>query len=205
MSTITPPPAAPPVETPPVVTPPVTPPAGTPPAAPPSGTPPAAPIVYDLKIPEGSRAIQADVDQILAFAKEKNLPNDQAVLLLDQRHAAYEAAEVRAKEVTDANIALWQEQLKADQTLGGAKYAETSIAVKTVLDRVLPESTPFGKELRESPAYAAISAYPPLVAAFAALAQIMKEDKGLGGAPPAGGGGEGTPKSDEAIFFPNRV
>lgn len=201
MSTVETPPVQPTSETvvPPVATP-ATPPA-TPPVTPPV-TPPPAPITYDLKIAETSPLSQADVDAVLAVAKEKNLTNDQAALLLTQREAAVVAIQARTQEARVANDAQWTSRIQADKVMGGDNYNATLASVKRVTDHFTRVNPAMAAEFEAGLKEAGVSNWPPLVALISLFGKQMGEDKGLGSGLP--GGGNGTEVSLEKSFYPNR-
>ncbi len=197
------------VVTPPVTQPnsetPVVPPV-TPPETPPVVTPPVTPeaITYDLKLPEQSVLQQADVDEILAYAKDKKLTNDVASMLLGQRETAAVAANVRAQAAYTAKVAQWEADVKADTDLGGANYDTTLAQVKLVMDKIAPAGSKlegFKTLVNET----GLGNHPEFVRFVAAIGKLMGEDKGLGGGGGAGGGsGDNADIPLEKRLYPNR-
>ena len=202
MSTVETPPVQPTSETvvPPVTTP-TTPPVTPPVATVPPVTPP-APITYDLKIAETSPLSQADVDAVLAVAKEHSLSNEQAALLLSQRETAVTELTTRSQEALNANKAAWVSEVQADKVMGGDNYNATLASVKLVMDHFTRVNPTAAAVLEAGLNESGLGSHPAFVALISYIGKQMGEDKGLGSS--ATGGGGGGEKSLEKSFYPNR-
>lgn len=177
--------------------PPVTPPAGTTPPV----TPP-APITYDLKLADNSALSQGDVDEVLALAKEKNLTNDQASLLLSQRETAVVAIQTRSQQALNANVEAWKAKVQADPVLGGEHYNATLANVKLVTDHFARVNPTAAAELQAGLEQSGLGNYPPFVALVSYIGKLMGEDKGIGSADAGGGNSDDVPL--EKKIYPNR-
>src|SRR5258706_11167450 len=157
--------AVPPNPAPPAV-PPSSPPA-TPPATPPAagdggaGAPAAAkpgdstkptdgqpPVVYDLKLPDGSALDASDVADISAFAKTQNLSKEQAQAILERENITLKAYVDSQQEELATKKAEWVESVKADKEIGGDAFNENVELAKRVIDKFGTDS--FKKALTDS-------------------------------------------------------
>jgi len=182
-------PAAPPAAEKPAVQPVTEPPVeGAPPPAPPAAKPaePPAPVVpekYDLKIPDGAEAFltQADLEPIIAIAREHKLDNAGAQALVTQHAEAVANASAAHRAVTEA-----------DPTYGGEHLDETQQLAKLALDTIRPAGTPRGDGLRQLLARSGYGNHLEVVSFLADLGRTMREDT------PVAGGARGRPPKDPA-------
>ena len=182
-------PAAPPAAEKPAVQPAGQPPvAGTPPPAAPVEKPaaPPAPVVpekYDLKIPDGAEVFltQADLEPIIAIAREHKLDNAGAQALVTQHAEAVANASAAARAVTEA-----------DPTYGGEHLDETQQLAKLALDTIRPAGTPRGDGLRALLTKSGYGNHLEVVSFLADLGRTMREDT------PVAGGARPRPSKDPA-------
>jgi hypothetical protein len=116
-------PAAPPVVAPPVVAAPPAAPAASPDApkgtllggspvepAPPAGGPPKAPDKYDLKLPDNPAIDATVLDEIAAYARERNLSNEHAQAIVDRENVQQGRLKAREAELA----AEWRKEIATD-------------------------------------------------------------------------------------------
>lgn len=164
---------------------------GTPPATPAQG---AAPETYDLKVPDGSPLDPSEVDKIAAFARSRGLSNEQAQVLLEQRHEGASELSRRQAETLTKYRNEWEQQVRNDPELGGEKFDATLKQTKLVMDRFAPE----GSKMREILNETGYGNHPEFVRFVASIGKAMSEDKPFSGAP---AGGESAPKSPADVLY----
>lgn len=148
------------------------------PPAPPAPPAPPVEVKFDLKVPEKSLLDQARVDQIKAFAKEKNLTNDQAQVIVDRESDAvgtFKAAQDKA--FTDQKAG-WVDEIKSHPEIGGAKFDESISLASRVVEKF---GTPKFKEILNS---TGLGNHPELVAVFVNIGKAYGEDKLIIAPPP---------------------
>lgn len=97
------------------------------PAAAPAA-PVAAPVELKLTLPEKTTLKQADVDAVLATAKNLGLNQAQADALLNERHSSALGAIAAIQEGFKAQQTAWVETIKKDPELGGTPEEITAKA-----------------------------------------------------------------------------
>lgn len=129
-----------------------------------------APDKYDLKLPEKTLLNQANLDEIVAYAKAQGLSNEQAQAHVERESAAISKDRENQKaEFVKMNNG-WLEELKADKVLGGDKLGENDEKAARVLDAFgTPE---FKKELTDS----GLGRHPGLFRMLVKIAGAMGED-----------------------------
>jgi len=145
----------------------------------------AAPDAYDFKFADG---VEINKDSLAAFtelAKAEKLPADLAQKLADfavqDRDSQTKAWVEQQKQTVDA----WQDELYADPTLGGDKFAE-SIATARKAFELLPDTArknPDGTarpseraELKTLLEQSGLYAHPSMVRIFHAVGKGLSED-----------------------------
>lgn len=92
-----------------------------------SETGPKAPAKYELTWPQGTTATAEDVTAFEGWARGKNLTNEQAQAMLEEREAQVESTLTRFKDET-----------AADPDYGGDKLVETQRLANLAIDKVRP-------------------------------------------------------------------
>jgi hypothetical protein len=174
-------------------TPPTTPEAPAPaaPAVPPEGAAapaagaPAAPaeITYDLKFPEALAPGQELVSEFTKAFQAHKLAPEAAQAIVDVLPKGLEAAQSVFQQTLERQhadqVKAWEDAVRADPTMGGAKLDATLAAAQSALGRfgdddlrALLESTGFGS-------------HPAVIRLFAKLNQEISEGKHVPGGQPA--------------------
>lgn len=145
-----------------------------------------------LEAPKDSKLSQADVDEIVAIARERGLSQEQASELVANKHAAVARFEASVVEGLKAERARWVEQIKADPEMGGDKLKETQRITMLPIERF---ATP---ELRAALRETGFGDHPLFVKFLLQIGRAMSEDD-----PDAnkGGGGGGDGKKDAATVL----
>ena len=130
-----------------------------------------APETYDLKLPDGSPLDKADIDKVTALAKEKNLSNEQAQLLLDQRNEAVKGERERGKAMLAEARTKWENDSKADKEFGGD-------ALQTNIDKYAAPALEkfFSPEFKKLLAETGYGNHPELVRGLVRIGKAMAED-----------------------------
>jgi len=150
-----------------------------------------APETYDLKLPEGSPLDKAEIDKVSALAKEKNLSNEQAQLLLDQRSEAVLAERQRGQATLSEARTKWDEACTSDKEFGGeALQGNLDKYAKPALDKFF--SAEFKKLLAES----GYGSHPELVRGLVRIGKAMAEDR----PPESSGTGAGKKSIAERLY-----
>lgn len=154
--------------------------------------PQGAPEQYaEFTMAEGFTMDDAAATDFKAFAKEMNLPQDQAQKVLD-KYIAHQQQQIAAwQEAQAAQVADWAEQVKKDAEIGGAKFQENIAVAKKALDQF---GTPELRELLESTGY---GNHPEIVRLFHNIGASIVEDKFVGGS------GSADTSDPGKLFFPN--
>ena len=125
----------------------------------------------ELKLPENALLGAEHLKDLEAFAKEKNLNQDQAQAILEREAKAvgdYVKAQEAAVEVLRTE---WFEQCKVDKELGGEQFAAAAESAKRVVDRY---ATPEFKAILKETGY---GNHPELLRVFSRIGKAMGEDK----------------------------
>ena len=142
-------------------------------ATPPADAKPAEPAVveYDIKPPEGVTFNPEAVDALKAFAKEKNLSQEDAQKLADlgaQNAKSIQAAYTAQIEQAQAQ---WSDASRTDKEFGGDKLDENIGVAKQALDK-------FGSpELKSMLAESGLGNHPEIIRAFFRVGKAISEDK----------------------------
>ena len=147
---------------------------------------PKAPEKYELKLPEGAVINARDVALIEKLAREADLDNATAQMLLEQH------GEVSAKQAQD-----YLAELTADKDYGGAKLAETQQLANAVLDRVRPKGTPKGDAFRAFISRGGVNNSPEVASFLADLGRMTLEDGTV-----IGGAAKADAKAED-VLYPN--
>lgn len=99
--------------------------------------PEGAPESYDFKAPEGQKFDSKVIEEFSGVAKELNLPQDKAQLVLDKM--APILAQRQAEQIA-AIQAQWADETRADKEIGGDRLPETlSVAKAAIAKTATPE------------------------------------------------------------------
>lgn len=128
------------------------------------------PEKYELKLPKESLLKPETVDEIISYAKEKGLSNEQAQDLLEkQSNSVAEFHQNQLQEFNKLTNETWVEQAVADKEIGGEKLAEHAELAKRVVNKFgTPE---FKKILSEG-----YGNHPEIVRIFARIGRAMADD-----------------------------
>jgi hypothetical protein len=148
------------------------------------------PVVYDLKIPEGSLIDPAQVEKIASFAKERGLSSAHAQELLDRENEALSSFAQRQQEAYKQTQNGWITTIQNDKELGGAMMKENMELSKRVIDKYGSES------LKQELISTGLGNHPELVRVFARIGREMSDDKLV-----IAGSHNSTKKSMEEIFY----
>lgn len=140
------------------------------------------PEKYEIKLPEATKLTQADVDAVAVIAKAKALTNDQAQMLLDQRHEASEAATAAATTKLTEIKTGWLNELKADTAFGGDALDKNGELAANAIKAF------GGEDLLKSIKEAGFNLHPGFFRMMVKIGKAMGEDTG-GNASGATGGG----------------
>lgn len=151
----------------------------------------AAEVKYELKLPEGSPLAAEKVEEVVAFAKERGLSNEQAQAVLERESKAVSAfAETQKTQVIESNKK-WFEELKSNKDFGGEKLSETGQLAFRAGKELFGEG--FMQILKE----ANLNHYPPLVLGLAKYGKMISNDTFVHSSAPAK-----SEKSAQEIFYP---
>jgi hypothetical protein len=141
-----------------------------------SQAPPAkseAPVVYDLKLPDGSPLNADTVKQATELAKKLGLsPAHAQALLVENSNAIAAQRAAEAKQMADQDAA-WQKELAGDPEIGGPKLAATVTAAKRGFAAA-------SKDVQDMIVEAGFQNHPGFIRLFAKLGALLGED-GMGG------------------------
>lgn len=132
------------------------------------------PADIELKLPEGYKAADGEVDAFKALAKDLGLDSAKAQKLFDTRLKEREALQEQLASGAKAQVAEWGAALKADAELGGAKFAESFEVAKRGLAKF---GTPELKALLRD---TGLGAHPEVVRAFFRAGKAISEDSSAG-------------------------
>lgn len=155
------------------------------------------PTEYKLNLPKDSLLDQAALDDVISFAKEKGLTNEEAQDILEgenARLAAYvDKQKAQQEEAWKKQTEDWITEWKNDKEIGGADFKKNSELAKRVIDRF--GDAAFKEELNRT----GFGNHPGLGRLLVKLGKAMSEDQlVLPGAAPASAG----KKSTAEVFYP---
>lgn len=139
--------------------------------------PAGAPEQYDFQSPEGLTLDGTVLEQFSAAAKEMDLPQDKAQLMLDKM--APVLAQRQAEQI-QAVRAEWADTSRADKEFGGDKLGESLATAKKAMDAF---ATP---ELRTLLDESGLGNHPEVIRLFYRTGKAMSEDSLVTGAPGKG-------------------
>jgi hypothetical protein len=124
-----------------------------------------------LKLPDGAQIEQAEVDEVLAMAKENSLTQEQAQKILDARLNSVDLFTKRIQEKHEIQVKQWASDIKSDKELGGDKYTETVSLARRALDKF---ASPDLKKILDDSGY---GNHPELVRVFARVGKTLQDSK----------------------------
>jgi len=147
-----------------------------------------APEAYTWAAPEGQTYDPGVLDAYAGVARELDLPQDKAQLVIDKMAPVLAARQAeQGKEITEG----WAAEARADKEFGGEKLADSLAAGERALDAF---GTP---ALREMLTKTGLANNPEVIRFMVRAGAAISEDKFVGGKPaPAHG-------SDAKAMYPN--
>ena len=136
-------------------------------AAKPEGDTPKAPDTYTLTAPDGMDA--AELKTFEAFAKERNLSNEQAQTALDS-----------LPDALASQVSRFRADAEKHPEIGGEKLQVAQADALRALDHFLPATEPEGVALRRGLDVSGYGNYAPLVLLLSRIGKAMGEDGGVG-------------------------
>jgi hypothetical protein len=138
--------------------------------------PEGAPADYaDFNVPEGMTLNPEAITELKAFAKEKNLSQEEAQKLADLGAKTVQKVESSYKEQIEAAQAQWVEASRTDKEFGGDKLAENVAVAKKALDT-------FGSpELSKMLAESRLGNHPEIIRTFYRIGKAISEDRHVAG------------------------
>lgn len=127
-------------------------------------------VQYDLKLAEGSKLGQKDIDSVTAFAKENNLSNEAAQKLLDSKASQYAEFQQGQQEFLRTQQTRWLEETKADKEIGGDKFDQSIALAK------LPIAKYASPGLRKMLDDSGLGNHPEVIKMFARIGKTMQPD-----------------------------
>jgi hypothetical protein len=141
----------------------------------------AQPLVYELKLPEGSTLDKSAIEKVVSFAKEKGLSPEVAQSVLEREHLALDSYTKGLDAQFKATQEEWVKQIQSDKEIGGEKFKENIEIAHRAVKRFADEE--FFKALDAS----GFGNHPGLVKVFARVGKLLAEDKAVIPGPQAGG------------------
>ncbi len=141
--------------------------------------------------------MKADDPTFQSFSKvmtdEALGPQERGQKLIDLYKDTIKGAQDASAVAWDNLVKGWGDQVKADQEIGGAKFAQTKIAISKTIDLMGPHAASF----REALEITGMGNHPAVWRGLNALAQLVTEGGHVAGQPP-------SPKANDLkAFFPN--
>lgn len=124
-----------------------------------------------LKVPEGSKVSEAKVDEIVQYAKEQGLSQQQAQAQLEREIKLSSNFRKDAEEQLNEQVESWTDESKKDKEFGGEKLKETQVRCNSLLKKYFDET--FVKQLIE----VGYSNHPGLIRGLNRIAQTMDPDQ----------------------------
>lgn len=153
-----------------------------------------APEKYELSIPKGAESWLDDVDlkNIEKIARAKNLTNEAAQAMIEER----------ADEMAAAST-LFRQETEKHEVYGGDHLMQTTKDAERVLDAFAPKDDPLGARLRSHLVKTGMGSELSVVAFLAKIGKQMGEDSHV-----AGGGAGGSNNKDkstaEVLYGPEK-
>lgn len=151
----------------------------TPPAAKPGEgekakeeAPPGAPEQYvDFKMPEGVKLDEEVANEFKSFAKEKNLPQDEAQKVFDMGAKLVQRIEAQRAEAVNAEFVKWSESSRTDKEFGGEQLQQNLAVAKDALAQ-------FGSpELKQMLNESGFGNHPEMIRLLYKVGKATSEDK----------------------------
>ncbi len=151
-----------------------------------------APEVYaDFAAPEGAELDTGVMEVFAATARELNLPQDKAQLLLDKMQPII--AERQAEQVKTLTAA-WETQTRADPEIGGAQMDANMVHAARAMNQF---ATPAFKEVLNN---SGLGNHPELVRFMVKAGKAISEDRIVSGGIPAATAG--STRSTADVLYP---
>lgn len=150
-----------------------------------------APEKYDLKLAEDSILDQKDVDEIAARARELDLSNEDAQLMVDMEAEAQERYHGKLEAEVSKIHEGWIKTAQTDEEIGGDAFKENVELAHRVLEKFGTKE--FNQMLKDSN----YGNHPEVIRIFARLGKQMASDEAVFGSDQSG------EKPIEDVFYNN--
>lgn len=157
-----------------------------------------APVDYEKWAPKEVAGVKRPEPTVKAFreaGKKFGLSAEQMQGLVDFDDERTKVLAQEYREEHERTTAGWLEAAKADKSIGGAKWSETTADLERVMTKFGADAE-FKKLLDES----GYGNHPAFIRVFAAIGKAMREDKLVGGAKGAGAGATKKPTLPELLY-----
>lgn len=133
---------------------------------------PGAPEQYvDFTMPEGIKLNEDVANEFKAFAKEKNLPQDEAQKVVDLGTKLVQRIEAQRAEAVNAEFAKWSESSRTDKEFGGEQLQQNLAVAKEALAQ-------FGSpELKQMLNESGFGNHPEMIRLLYKVGKATSEDK----------------------------
>lgn len=129
------------------------------------------PKPIELKLPKDSLLDDKAVDRIKSLAKENNLSQEQAQLLLENESNALSTYDSAQKEKLTTLSNQWIDQSKADPEIGGKNFDESISLAQSAMKKFATEA--FIQNLNKTQ----LGNHPEMIRVFARIGRAMQSDK----------------------------
>jgi hypothetical protein len=145
-----------------------------------------------FKLPEGVQADEAVLGEFAGVAKELGINQEGAQRLVDLYAKQAKAEAVKPYEQWHAMQKQWQDEIKADPSIGGDKLEPALQKVAKVLD------TYGDPEVRKALSFTGAGNNPAIIRTLVKMAEALSEGGPIVGAPPTG-----KPKTAAEAMYPH--
>lgn len=148
-------------------------------------------VAYDVKLPDGSLLAAEKVEEVVAYAKDNKLTNEQAQALINRESDAVKSWRDSQESAFEETKAKWVETVMSDKEIGGADFNKNVEFAHRALERFA------SPELKDALSKTGFGNHPELVRVFARIGKAMANDSLVKG----GADRPGQKKSMEEIFY----
>lgn len=92
-------------------------------------------VVYKLELSKESRLDNSNVEEIISFAKENNLSNEQAQAILNKQESLISKIFEESQALQEKQISEWREAVINDKVMGGNNLKVTAENARKVVER----------------------------------------------------------------------
>lgn len=129
------------------------------------------PEKYELKMPDGTKLEGAYLDQVVSYAKENKLTNDQAQKLLDRDSGLVHKYNDSLVNQYQQQVNSWRDAVMKDKEIGGDNFNASKELAFRAVDHF------GGAELRQALVDSGYEFHPTVLKAFVKIGKAMAEDK----------------------------